>query len=285
MQKLLKTTNHTIVASYRREERKGAAHERVEWRCVDLCNDLSTEKCIKGADVLVYLVHSLESRRFEEMDRIFADRVGAAARKMGVKKIIYLGGIIPNAEELSAHLRSRQETGRRLAEHGVATAELRASILLGACSASYQMVYQLSKRLPIVIMPTWSRTKCSPIAMEDAVDMIGALLDRKVAGHEIFDIGSEVMGYDELLLRSGAIARQKMNTIIHLPLFPMVIAAYAVQALTGVCRRTASALMGSLKNDSAVIDNRFTEIVGREPRPVDEVLCELHKQMSRSKNA
>lgn len=276
---LLKTTNHTIIASYRREEETGIADGRVQWKRVNLYDDLGTEEFLEGVDVLVYLVHSLETNKFEDLDCMFAERTGTFAKKMGIKKIIYLGGIIPKNEELSAHLRSRQETGNILASHEVPVAEVRASILLGVCSVSYQMVYYLSKRLPVLIMPTWSKTKCSPVALEDAVAMITTLVDRAVQGHEIFEIGSEIMGYDELLMRSGKIARRKKSTIIYTPIFPIRIAAYWVQMLTGVSRHVAGALMGSLKNDSMATHNRFTEVVGREPKMIDIALRELHKQM------
>lgn len=130
-----------------------------------------------------------------------------------------------------------------------------------------------------MIMPKWSRTKCSPIALEDAVDMIASLINREVKGHELFEIGSEIMGYDELVMRSGAITRRRKNRIIYVPVFPIPFAAYWVQMLTGVSRHVASALMGSLKNDSMVTHNRFMEVVGREPRKIDETLRDLHKKM------
>jgi nucleoside-diphosphate-sugar epimerase len=130
-------------------------------------------------------------------------------------------------------------------------------------------------------MPTWSKAKCSPIALDDAVAMLVRLINREVQGHEIFEIGSEVMGYDELVTRSGAIARKKKNGVIYTKLFPIAFAAYIVRILTGVPTRIAYVLMGSLKNDSMVTNNRFAEIVGREPIPIDKALTELHKQIQR----
>ncbi|EKD23800.1 MAG: hypothetical protein ACD_81C00180G0002 [uncultured bacterium] len=278
---LIATTEHRVIASYRREEETGLVHERVQWKRINLYDDLATEEFLEGVDVLVYLVHSLAAKDFEAMDHAFASRTGKFAKKMGVKKIIYLGGIIPAKEGLSKHLRSRQDTGKALASAGVPVAEVRASILLGLCSVSYQMVYWLSRRLPILIMPKWSKTKCSPIALEDAVAMIAALINRDEVGHEIFEIGSEVMGYDELLMRSGSIVRGKKNRLLHMRLFPISLAAMAVQRITGVPRRIASALMGSLKNDSMATHNRFTEIVGRDPQLIDAVLKRLAKDMQR----
>ena len=286
VEKLIATTDHKVIASYRPEEGIGVAHERVSWRLVDLHTDkgtegfLSTQEAKDHVDVLIYLVHSLGDKKFEAMDREFADRVGRTAKKIGVRQMIYLGGIIPKKESLSKHLRSRQETGERLGAYGVPLAEVRASILLGSCSVSYQMVYWLSRRFPVVIMPQWSTTKCSPIALEDAVDMLTALIERKTNGHEIFEIGSETMGYDELLMRNGATLHGKPNKVIRMRWFPLSVAACMVQLASGVPRHIAAALMGSLKNDSMINTNRFTEVVGREPRPIDETLRELAQKMA-----
>lgn len=283
IEQLIATTDHQVIASYRHEEGIGIAHERVLWRLVDLHDDAATETFLTTPkiDVIVYLVHSLDDKKFETMDKVFADRVGRVAKKTGVGQLIYLGGIVPKKERLSAHLRSRQETGRRLGAHGVPLAEVRASILLGTCSVSYRMVYWLSRRFPVLVMPRWSTTKCSPIALSDAVVMLMALIERKTEGHEIFEIGSETMGYDELLMRNGAIVHGKPNKMIRIQWFPLSIVAYMVQLASGVPRHIAAALMGSLKNDSMIDRNRFTEIVGREPRPVDETLRELAQKMAK----
>lgn len=279
IKKLINTTDHTIIASYRREEETGIAHERVMWRRVNLYDALGTEKFLEEVDVAVYLVHSLAAKKFKTMDRSFADRTGKCAKIAGVKKIVYLGGIIPRQERLSAHLKSRRETGELLATYGVPVAEVRASIVLGACSTSYQMVYWLSKRLPVIIMPKWGAANCSPIALEDVVDMLAAVIERECNGHEVFEIGSERMGYDELLMRNGAIVRGKRNRIVHIPLFPIAFAARLVHMITGVPRRIAAVLMGSLKNDSSAIHDRFREVVGRQSRPIDETLASLAHEM------
>lgn len=280
IEKLLTTTDHRIIASYRNEEGIGTEHERIVWRLIDLYADKETEKFLEGADQVVYLVHSLDDKKFAALDREFADRVGKMASRMGVRQIIYLGGIIPKKERLSAHLRSRQETGKRLGAHGIPLAEVRASILLGMCSVSYRMVYWLSKKFPVIVMPRWSTTKCSPIALDDAVAMLMALIKRKINGHEIFEMGSETMGYDELILRSGAIIHGKRNRLIRMRWFPLPLMAYFVEMASGVPRHIAEALMGSLKNDSMIEQNRFFEIVGRNPRPVDETLKELAQKMA-----
>lgn len=282
IKKLIETTDHTIIASFRREEATGIVHERVQWKRINLYDDLGTEEFLEGADVVFYLVHSLASKRFKSMDRAFAERTGKLARMANVKKIVYLGGVIPEGEHLSAHLRSRKETGEHLAKHGVPVAEVRASIVLGACSASYQMIYWLSRRLPVIIMPKWGPAQCSPIALTDIVDMLAAMIDREVTGHELFEAGAERMRYDELLRRNGAITRGVPNRVVHVALFPIALAAWGVRLITGVSRHVAAALMGSLKNDSVVTHDRFKEVVGRDPRPIDAVLRSLAQEMRKN---
>lgn len=282
IRKLIETTDHTVIASFRREEEIGLTHERVQWKRINLYDDLGTTECIMGADVVVYLIHSLVNSDFRTMDHAFAERMGRCAQREGIKKIIYLGGIIPLRERLSAHLRSRKETGEQLAKHGVPVAEIRASIILGACSASYQMVYWLAKRLPVIIMPKWGVAKCSPVALEDGIDMLAALIDRPIDRHEVFEIGAEPMGYDELLMRNGEVTRGKANRIIRIPLFPIAIAAWGVHMITGVPRQVAAALIGSLKNDSVVTHDRFYELIGREYRPIDATLKKLAHEMEQT---
>lgn len=283
IQKLLNSTEHTIIASFRRDEKTGITHNRVIWKRINLYDDLGTEEFINGADVVVYLVHSLLWKKFRSMDRSFADRTGEYAAAVGIKKIVYLGGVIPDKEHLSPHLKSRKETGEYLAKHGVPVAEVRASIILGAQSASYQMIYWLSRRLPVIIMPKWGSTKCSPIALEDAVDMLATLIERDVHGHEVFEIGGESMGYDELVMRNGKIVRGARNVIKRMPLFPITIAAWVIQWITKVPRPIVAALIGSLKNDSMVTHDRFRELLGKEPIPVDATLAKLARIMKKSK--
>ncbi|AKM78445.1 MAG: hypothetical protein UY31_C0068G0008 [Candidatus Wolfebacteria bacterium GW2011_GWE1_48_7] len=281
IKKLITASEHTVTASFRREEEPGMRHDQITWKRVNLYDDLGTEEFIEGADVVVYLVHSLAAKNFRDMDRVFADRTGRCAHRAGIKKIIYMGGIVPTGGRLSAHLKSRKETGEQLAKSGVPVAEVRASIILGACSVSYQMVYWLSKRLPVIIMPKWGVAKCSPIALEDVIDMIVALIERPITGHELFEIGREQMRYDELLIKSGMTTRGVANTIVRIPLFPIAIAAWGVRVITGVPWRIAAALIGSLKNDSVVTNDRFHEIVGRPPQAVDVTLKTLTRTMKK----
>lgn len=281
--KLAKSTEHEIIAAYRSERsiKKGLKNPRIEWRKVDLQDPVSAKNFLRGADVLVYLVHSLGSSTFEKFDVELANKAASAAQEAGIKKIIYLSGIIPKHQVLSPHLKSRMFTGQALASHGIPVGEVRASILLGTCSASYRIVYFLAKRLPLMITPRWLNSLCAPIAIEDAVDAIVALITRDVKGHEIFEIGSEILHYRDLLALCGRSIYGYRNVIVPVPLFAISLFSMWIEFITGVSNNIAKSLAESLINDTIYTHNRFKELTGRDPIPVEQVLQELARKMAK----
>ena len=187
-----------------------------------------------GLTSAIYLIHSLGAKNFEELDIKLANAAGEAAQEAGVKKIIYLGGIVPKDQQASPHLKSRMQTGLALASHGIPVAEVRASILLETCSASYLIVYFLAKRLPVMITPQWLNSLCAPIALGDAAACIAALVSRDIKGHEIFEIGSDIVRYRDLLALCGKSMRGVKNFIIPVPLFAVHLSALWIQLITGI---------------------------------------------------
>src|SRR4030043_242473 len=154
IKKLLESPGYEIIASYReKQDAESLKHDRLFWRQVDLHDISSAENFLQGADVLIYLIHSLGAKDFEFLDVQFANTAGHAAQHVGIKKIIFLGGIVPSGKRVSPHLTSRMKTGQALASYEIPVGEVRASILLETCSMSYLIVYYLAKRLPIIITP------------------------------------------------------------------------------------------------------------------------------------
>ena len=121
IKRLLDSSQHKIIASYRIEEEipKDIQNDRLIWKQVDLLNPSSAENFLQGSEVLIYLIHSLGAKNFEELDIRLANSAGNAARHVGIKKIIYLGGIVPDSRNVSPHLISRMKTGQALASHGI----------------------------------------------------------------------------------------------------------------------------------------------------------------------
>ena len=174
----LETAGYSVRCIARRpeflEHRVGPTTDVVQGDCLER---VSLDVAMDGMDTAYYMVHSMGSGGdFEDLDRQAASNFGEAARQAGVRRIIYLGGLGESGEGLSAHLRSRQETGDTLRQYGVPVIELRASIVLGSGSLSFELIRALVERLPAMICPHWVQVKAQPIAVEDLIDyLVGAL--------------------------------------------------------------------------------------------------------------
>ena len=167
----------------------------------DVLDGASVHAAMAGVDTAYYLVHSMGSTQsFEEQDRTAAQNFANAARGAGVKRIIYLGGLGHNADQLSAHLRSRHEVGEILKSTGVPVIEFRASVVIGSGSLSFEMIRALVERLPVMIAPRWVSVAAQPIAIADLLSYLMAALDLPLAGNRIFEIGgSDRVSYGGLM--------------------------------------------------------------------------------------
>jgi len=282
IKKLLEYPEYEIIASYRKkQDAETIVHKRLFWRQVDLYDISSAENFLQGADVLIYLIHSLGAKDFEFLDVQFANTAGHAAQHVGIKKIVYLGGIVPTGKKVSPHLLSRMKTGQALASYGIPVGEVRASILLATCSASFLIVYYLAKRLPVMITPRWLNSLCAPIALEDAVSVIEKLVQRPISGHEIFEIGSDTVRYRDLLALCGKAIRGFKNIIIPVPLFAIYLSSLWIQLITGVPNNVGIALAEGLRSNTVPYHNRFREVTGRGPVPLESVLQRLAEGMGK----
>ncbi|MRR12006.1 NAD-dependent epimerase/dehydratase family protein, partial [bacterium] len=165
------------------------------------------DPALEGVRTAYYLVHSMAAgAAFEEQDRLAARSFGEAARAAGVRKIIYLGGLGEAGAGLSAHLRSRQETGDVLrAASGVPVIEFRASVVLGSGSLSFDLIRSLVERLPVLICPRWVETKAQPIAIEDLVAYLLAALDLDPGEGRTLEIGgADQVTYGDLMREYAA---------------------------------------------------------------------------------
>jgi len=171
------------------------------------------------------------------------------------------------------------QTGLALASQGIPVAEVRASILLETCSASYLIVYYLAKRLPVMITPQWLNSLCAPIALGDAAACIAALVSRDIKGHEIFEIGSDIVRYRDLLSLCGKSMRGVRNFIIPVPMFAVHLSALWIQLITGIPNTVGAALAEGLKTNTIPSNNRFKEVTGRDSIPLEDVLKELAEKM------
>ena len=182
--------------------------DRVETVTADAENLGSLTMALQGIDVAYYMLHSLsEHHGFESIESLMASNFGAAAKATGVQRIVYLGGITPPNTQLSTHLESRRNTGALLKDSGVPTTELRAAVIIGSGSASFEMLRYLTERLPFMITPRWLNNRVQPIAIRDALYyLVKAGQEVGTASH-IGDIGGpDIMLYSEMMKRYAKVA-------------------------------------------------------------------------------
>ncbi|HEU4912617.1 MAG TPA: NAD(P)H-binding protein, partial [Actinomycetes bacterium] len=175
---------------------------RVEMAKADASDQESLVEALRDVDVAYYLIHAIGTAGFEQIDRENATNFAAAASKADVGRIVYLGGLAPADEELSAHLRSREEVGEILLGSGVPTAVLRAAVILGSGSASFEMLRHLTERLPAMITPRWVSTRIQPIAIRDVLRYLVGCAELPSDVSRTFDIGGpDVLTYREMMQR------------------------------------------------------------------------------------
>ena len=228
---------------------------------------------LSGVDTVFYLVHSMSSSRaFDRADRDAARAFGAAAREAGVKKLVYLGGLGHGAH-LSEHLRSRQEVGEILRHSGVPTIELRASIVIGSGSASFEMVRSLVEKLPVMVTPRWVRVEAQPIAIEDVVAYLVAALDHEPQGGELYEIGgADRVTYLELM-REYARQRGLRRVMIPVPVLSPRLSSHWLWLVTPVYAGVGRKLVDSLRNETVVRDARALEVFPVEPRSARDAIA------------
>jgi uncharacterized protein YbjT (DUF2867 family) len=216
-----------------------------------------------GVDVAYYLLHALMSKDdFEQEEREMAEGFGKSAKASGVKRIVYLGGIIAPNEVMSPHLQARAETGEILRASGVATIELRAGVVIGSGSASFEMLRYLTERLPIMTVPKWVNVRIQPIAVRDVLRYLvgSASIDSSVSG--VFDIGGpEIFTYKEMMQQYAEAAGLPRRIIIPVPVLTPRLSSGWVGLVTPVPYTLAKRLVASLKNEVVAGDDRIRALV------------------------
>jgi uncharacterized protein YbjT (DUF2867 family)/membrane protease YdiL (CAAX protease family) len=247
----------------------------------DVHDEASLVAAMEGVDAAYYLVHSLDSPEFERLDREAAQKFGRAAAEAGLKRIVYLGGLGSDEDDLSPHLRSRREVERLLGDSGVPVTVLRAGIVLGHEGLSWEMTRQLVERLPMMITPRWVSTRTQPIALTDVVRYLVAVLRVSETTGETYDIGGpEVLPYSEMLRR---VARIQGRSIIVLPVPVLTprLSSHWLRLVTDVDTAAGQSLVGSMVNEVVVRDDRLGRLVPLRLRTFDEAVTEALEERQR----
>jgi uncharacterized protein YbjT (DUF2867 family) len=220
-----------------------------------------------GVDVVHYLIHALGSGpEFEATDRRTAEVMARAAKEAGVGRLVYLGALVPAEEELSPHLRSRTEVAEILLGSGVPTVVLRAAIVLGSGSASFEMLRYLTERLPVMVTPRWVHSRIQPIAVRDVLRYLVGCADLPPSVSRCFDIGGpDVMSYAEMMQRYATVAGLPRRRILPVPLFTPSLSSHWVGLVTPVPAGIARPLVESLRNTVVCGEHDIADFVPDPP--------------------
>jgi len=224
----------------------------------DILEADSLRESLTDIDVAYYLVHSMSRRtaNFATIDRRVANSFAEAAKEAKISRIIYLSGLGDSTKPLSEHLHSRQEVGDILRTSGIPVTEFRAAIIVGSGSASFEMIRDLTERLPIMIAPRWVNTRCQPIWVNDVLSYLTETLQQRDAMSRIYEIGgSDVLTYRDIMLQFAAVRGLK-RAIFVIPLLTPRLSSYWVHLVTPLPASLARALIDSLSVEVIVHDHQ-----------------------------
>ena len=238
----------------------------------DVSDAVSLRAALQHCAAAYYLVHSLASADFERKDAAAARAFGEAAAEEGVERIVYLGGLGADDDDLSAHLRSRRQVEGLLARAGVPVTTLRAGIIVGHGGISWEMTRQLVEHLPAMITPRWVRTRTQPIAVADVIRyLVGVLKVPETAGR-VFEVGGpDVLAYVEMLRRVAAVEGRR-TLIVPVPLLSPSLSSLWLSLVTDVDVQTGRSLVDSMTNEVVVRDDTIRKVVPFEPMDFDSAV-------------
>src|SRR5687768_4460305 len=254
----LLATGRTVRVMARDPRRLGTLAAEAECVAGDALEPASLAAALRHVDVAYYLIHSMGTGAdFAARDREAARNFAAACAAAGVGRIIYLGGLGEATSALSKHLTSRQEVGDVLRAGPVPVTELRAAIIVGAGSASFEIIRDLARKLPVMICPRWVRSRCEPIALDQVMDYLVGILDEPRTIGQVLEIGGgEVLTYQEMM-RECAAALGKRVRIITVPVLTPRLSSYWLNLVTSVPMSIARPLVEGLRNDVITTDQRI----------------------------
>ncbi|MFF3314413.1 SDR family oxidoreductase [Streptomyces sp. NPDC003035] len=244
--------------------------ERVEVVRGDVTDPASVGEALRDTDVAYYLVHGLGGGRdFERTDREAARTFAEQARAAGVGRIVYLGGLTPPGvpeQALSPHLRSRAEVGRILLDSGVPTTVLRAAVVIGSGSASFEMLRYLTERLPVMVTPSWVGTRVQPIAVRDVLRYLVGSARMPAHVSRAFDIGGpDVLTYRDMMVRYAAVAELPKRLIVPVPMLTPRLSSLWIGLVTPVPPSLARPLAESLRHEVVCRDHSIATWVPDPP--------------------
>jgi len=265
---------YTVRAGGRSVSRLGkrpwAKHPQVSLCEVDVFDEASLQRAAKGCGAVFYLVHSMSpsTASFETADRNAANNMVKAAESGGVDRIIYLGGLGQDEPGLSKHLQSRFEVGEILRSGSVPVTILRAAMIIGSGSASFEILRYLVERLPVMITPKWVRTEAQPIAIGDVLAYLLGCLEHPETKGRTFDIGGPgIVNYRDLMRIYSEEAHLTKRLVVPVPVLTPRLSSYWIHLVTPVPASLARPLAEGLSNRVVCHDTSILDIVDHTPTP------------------
>jgi uncharacterized protein YbjT (DUF2867 family) len=246
----------------------------VEVALGDALDGASLDRAFADLDVVYWLVHSMGSGGdFAELDRQAAANCASAAAQAGVRQIIYLGGLGDDDPDLSHHLRSRHETGTILADGPVPVTTLRAAMVIGQHSASFQMLRDLVHRLPAMVTPRWVTTRSQPIAFADLRDYLVGVCDLPEAFGRTLDVGGpEILTFQAMMERTAVLAGRRKPVILPVPVLSPELSSLWCGFVTDVDTRIARPLVEGLRNETVCLNDDILRLVPKQRMSFDDAV-------------
>ena len=245
-------------------------------------NDL--ENALDGVEVAYYLLHSMEGDKkewenFDKRESLQAKNFLNAATKAGVKRIIYLGGLVNDGLDLSRHMKSRKTVGDILSSGDIPVTQLRASIIIGAQGGSFAMLRYLVERLRVMVCPKWVKSLAQPICLNDVVEYLVKCMEKKETSGKTFDIGGpEKVNYEQMMRIYSAILNRNLF-VLQIPFLTTKLSSYWIDLITPVKASLARPLVESLIHDSIVHDDSIKKYIDFELKSLHESIIIAQEDM------
>ncbi|MEV2277478.1 SDR family oxidoreductase [Nocardiopsis sp. NPDC049922] len=242
--------------------------DRVDVVRGDVTDGSGLAEALAGVDTAYYLVHAMGGGRgFAGQDALGARVFACAAEKAGVGRVVYLGGLAPEGVPLSAHMASRSEVGEILLASAVPAVVLRAAVIIGSGSASFEMLRHLTERLPVMTTPRWVRSRVQPIAVRDVLRLLVESAELPPGTDRTFDVGGpEVLTYAEMIQRFAAVAGIRRRWIIPVPVLSPGLSSLWVGLVTPVPPSIARPLVESLRHDAVTREDDLSDLLDDHDR-------------------
>jgi uncharacterized protein YbjT (DUF2867 family) len=223
----------------------------------------AVEESVTNIEVVYFLLHSIIlGKELSKTEDLIANNFANSGKKMGVKRFIYLGGMVSNEDaKHSKHLSSRLNVGKVLRDSGVSTIELRAAVIIGSGSASFEMLRYLTERLPVMITPRWLNSKVQPIAIRDVLNYLVGSAEIEESINDHFDIaGPDILSYREMMQKYANVAGLRKRAIISLPFLTPRFSSHWINLVTPVPKSIAKPLVSSLTSEVIAKDHSIDDL-------------------------